>query len=358
MGVKLQSALGGSVELNAPSTASNFTMTVPAGNGTVATTDQLQNFRNRIINGACNIAQRATSATNTGENYATVDRMRMRISSTGGTINQSQGTGPSAALPNSIRFTQATATANTTSAWYSLRYNIEKADSMVFASSNSATLSFWYRSSKTGSHAWAVDFTNAFSGTGAAQSGTFTVTAANTWEYKTITINYSASANSFGVLLSVGPSTEGQTTITSMAVNDYFEFSGLQFEAGSVATPFEHRPYNVELHLCKRYYEVVQWLVNGYSAQWTGVEFYGGFYPFEVEKRTTPSIANFTNSGYWVAAGQQAFSSQTTHNFTISYVNTKAFNVRSNRPVGNSNPTVGGMYMWENNPSIPVSAEL
>lgn len=58
MGVKLQSALGGSVELTAPSTASTYTLAVPAGNGTVATTDQLISFRNRVINGDMRIDQR------------------------------------------------------------------------------------------------------------------------------------------------------------------------------------------------------------------------------------------------------------------------------------------------------------
>ena len=76
MGVKLQSALGGSVELNAPSTTSNFTMTVPAGNGTVATTDQLGNFRNKVINGDFRFWQRGTTGSAT-DWYASADRWKI-----------------------------------------------------------------------------------------------------------------------------------------------------------------------------------------------------------------------------------------------------------------------------------------
>jgi hypothetical protein len=132
----------------------------------------------------------------------------------------------------------------------------------------------------------------------------------------------------------------------------------VQVEKGSTATSFDYRPYGTELNLCQRYFENVQWLVNAYAAQWTGAEFCGGQFPFIVEKRAAPSIANFTSNGYWVAAGQTAYSAAGNHNFTINTTNTKGFTAKSNRPAGNANPTAAGMYLWESTVTIPVSAEL
>jgi hypothetical protein len=134
--------------------------------------------------------------------------------------------------------------------------------------------------------------------------------------------------------------------------------TGVQLEKGSTATAFDYRDYGRELIQCQRYFENVQWITNGYAAQWTGAEFFGLQYPFMVEKRASPSIASFTSFGYWVAAGQNAFSALTTHNFTITTSNTKGFGARSNRPAGNATPTQAGMYLWESGVTIPVSAEL
>ena len=75
--------------------------------------------------------------------------------------------------------------------------------------------------------------------------------------------------------------------------------TGVQLEKGTVATPFEVRPYPVELQLCQRYYEQVISYSNSYSLTYFSA---GGSgvnltVPFKVTKRATPSIANGTVSG-------------------------------------------------------------
>jgi hypothetical protein len=341
-------------------------------------------FRNRIINGDMRIDQRnagASVAAGAGSTYSTVDRWRTERSGGGAFTIQQVTTAPTG-FQNSALVTVTTVDSSIAAGdFYDIQQFIEGFNVADLgwgtASAQAVTLSFWVRSSVTGTFAGGL-------GNGAADRSyvfTYAISAANTWEYKTVTIpgdtsgtwvtnngrgmvltydfgngsSYQAAAGSWVGQYAVA--TSGSVKLIS-TLSATWQVTGVQLEAGSVASPFERRDYGRELMLCCRYFENVIWIVNGYWAQWTGVEFYGAQYPFLVEKRASPSISNFTSGGYWVAAGQSAFSAQTTHNFTISYVNTKGFSARSNRPVGNSGPTVGGMYMWESSVTIPVSAEL
>ena len=75
--------------------------------------------------------------------------------------------------------------------------------------------------------------------------------------------------------------------------------TGIQLEEGEVATPFEHRPYGLELSLCKRYYEVIgtpsATIVDWPAAMYNSTTVFTHV-PFSVEKRTVPTInATFTN---------------------------------------------------------------
>jgi hypothetical protein len=320
MGVKLQSALGGSVELNAPSTASNFTMTVPTTNGTVATTDQLAGSRNRIINGDMRIAQRGTAAV-TVNDAATfkypVDRFIALGTASAGVYTAQQSTVAPAGFNNSLQATVTTASTPSAAHGYSLLYHIEGFNVADFgfgtANAQTVTLSFWVRSSVTGT------FGGSLRNTLADRSYTFsyTISAANTWEQKSITVPGDTSGtwdatNGLGMRLafSLGRGSGGLGAAGSWTSNNFtgatgqtnliqtngatFYITGVQLEAGSVATPFERRPYGTELALCQRYYyqytAATQFGQNGGNLG-AGYSTYFGFtIPFKVSMRTNPTI--------------------------------------------------------------------
>lgn len=69
-----------------------------------------------------------------------------------------------------------------------------------------------------------------------------------------------------------------------------FDFAQFQLEEGSVATPFEQRPYGLELSLCQRYYETGVILFRGYSASGAGSQTFVSK-SFKVTKRVTPTMS-------------------------------------------------------------------
>jgi hypothetical protein len=142
------------------------------------------------------------------------------------------------------------------------------------ANAQALTLSFWVRSSLTGS------FGGAIKNNGDTRNYPFsyTVSSANTWEFKTVVIPGDttgtwATDNTAGVNIrfslgcgSTFSGTAGAWTATNIwqptgstsvvgTNGATFYLTGVQVEAGSVATPFERRSYGQELALCQRYYE-------------------------------------------------------------------------------------------------------
>jgi len=140
------------------------------------------------------------------------------------------------------------------------------------ANAQSVTLSFWVRSNVTGTYPAAIRNSDATR----SYVATFTVNAANTYEYKTVTIPGDTSGtwvtnNGTGMQLSIGAiaGTAAQTTANAWAAGNFyttsactnwmattantFFLSGVQLEKGSTATPFEFRSIGQELALCRRY---------------------------------------------------------------------------------------------------------
>jgi hypothetical protein len=174
-------------------------------------------------------------------------------------------------------------------------------------------LSFWVRSSKTGTHC--VAFRN---GIDRSYVTTYTVNAANTWEQKSVTVtgglitagtwDWTTGAGvSVTFALAVGSTFQttagawqtGSFLATSSQVNcldsntNIFAITGVQLEVGSVATPFEHRPYGAELALCQRYYEI-----SSTSISVTGGSSVGTFLKFAVEKRSIPTLTRTGNGAF------------------------------------------------------------
>jgi hypothetical protein len=183
------------------------------------------------------------------------------------------------------------------------------------------TISFWVRSSLTGTFGGFLK--NGGNKVGGLYNNLFrtisyTINAANTWEYKTIFIEGSTTGNwqvdngpglclafslGAGTSASGGSSTwsssffcqpSGSTNI--VATNGAtFYITGIQFEVGTTATSFDVRSYTTELTLCQRYAykRLADGSINDYAPLGQG-RYYGTnvaqlYVPFPVTMRTSPS---------------------------------------------------------------------
>jgi hypothetical protein len=275
-------------------------------NGMTPTADSLQGFRNRILNGDMRIDQRNAGAAVTTNASFPVDRFIVS-NTTDGAFSAQQDSSAPAEFVNSVKITITTAdTSVTTTQILSYNQNIEGfsiADlGWGTANAKPVTLSFWVRSSLTGT------FGGAFRNAAANRSYpfTYTISAADTWEYKTITVEGDTTGtwptdNSGSMrcafALGSGPdrngpagawnsnnniSTTGAVSVIG-TLNATFYITGVQLEAGSVATPFERRPYGTELALCQRYFQAIP--VETYS-------YAGGTFSATDARTTIPLIVS------------------------------------------------------------------
>jgi hypothetical protein len=257
--------------------------------------DDLFGFRNRIINGDMRIDQRnaGASVSVSGLPY-TLDRWQAGAAAPGVFSVQQSTTAP-VGFSNSALITVTTNdTSNASGASYRMQYKMEGIDTADLgwgtANAKSVTLSFWVRSSITGTHSVAVNNGD----DSRSYVHTYTINLANTWEYKTVIIPGDTSGTwitttnrgmTFRWPLGVGSTfqtTETESWISGnlwstpdcvklIATNGAtFYITGVQLEKGTVATPFERRPYGTELALCQRYYFRV-------NASGTGVYFGSGY---------------------------------------------------------------------------------
>ena len=241
----------------------------------------LSGARNRIINGDMRIDQRNAGASVTGnDSVFTVDRFKIEASQSSKlTVQQNAGSiTPPSGFSNYCGVTSSSAYSVSASDYFAIVQYIEgyNVSDLAFgsASASAITLSFWVRSSLTGT------FGGALRNSGASRSRAFayTINAANIWEYKTVTITGDTTGtwlttNGVGLYvafgLGVGSTFSGTagvwaganylsvTGATSVVGTNgaTFYITGVQLEAGSVATPFERRSYGQELALCQRYYQ-------------------------------------------------------------------------------------------------------
>lgn len=272
-------------------------------------------MRNRIINGKMEIAQRGTTFAAIVDNTYCLDRWVLNESSAA-VLTASQQADAPAGFRNSLRLAVTTADAsiaagdNCSIGQRIEGFNINDLIGRDF------TLSFWVRSAKTGTHC--VAFRNS---TDRSYIAEYSIAAANTWEFKTITVAgglITAGTWDFtnGIGLAVrwvlASGSTFQTTAnawqtgsfiaTSNQVNcldtigNVFAITGVQLEPGAVATPFEHRPYGTELALCQRYFirPVETPFFQFYGA--TGSNGYV-LYTLSVTMRATPSTVTVSWSG-------------------------------------------------------------
>ena len=249
--------------------------------------------KNLIINGSQIVAQRGTSGTSTADIYTT-DRFAVGHGSPVNAMSFEQSTDAPENFKNSLKITAGTGASASTTGYAILRQAIEGQNISHLGFGTSAakalTLSFWVKSSLTGT--FGVSVRNQ-AGT-RAYGGTYSISSANTWEYVTVSIpadtsgtwptdtgvglhlfwdlgagsNYDIAAgswttgsNMFGVESTV------KLTETTGAT---FYITGVQLEVGEQATPFEHRSFGDELRRCQRYYQKFQALVGNSTHAWQG----------------------------------------------------------------------------------------
>jgi hypothetical protein len=270
-------------------------------------------FKNRIINGAMTIDQRNAGAAVTAAGYC-VDRWSA-IPAGSGVYTQQQLTDAPAGFINSLRVTNTTAATPTAGQFTFVRQIIEGFNIADLgwgtASAQAVTVSFWVKASITGTYSlFALN-----SAEDRSYVGTFTVSASNTWEFKTVTIpgdttgtwlTNNSNGIRFGFDLGSGSDYQGTANAwnagwkqrTSGTVNfsqtagATFQVSGVQLEKGSVATPFEFRSIGTELGLCERYCIDTSASVAGVTTTSAAIT----AYQFIVAMRASPTFS-------WVSGG-------------------------------------------------------
>jgi hypothetical protein len=275
-------------------------------------------FKNRIINGAMVLDQRnaGASVTPVNDQYS-VDRWSFPLAQSSKLSFQQNANSvtPPVGFINYLGITSLSAYSITSTDYFLLQQRVEGLNMADFgwgtANASTVTLSFWVRSSLTGT------FSGSLSNASFNRSYpySYTISSANTWEYKTITIagdtsgtwlttngigiNLRVTMGSGSTRLSTGGSWQagnydGVTGTTSVVGTNgaTFYITGVQLEKGSTATSFDYRPYGTELALCQRYYQK-------FSATGSGQVFCSGmmnatttsrmFIPFLVPLRTNPT---------------------------------------------------------------------
>ena len=280
------------------------------------------NFRNIIINGDMSQAQRATSAASlTGSSYETVDRFKQEISSMG-TWTQSQSTTvpTGQGFATSLKMDCTTADASPAASDYIFITQKIEAQNLQYlkkgtSSAEQLTLSFWVRSNKTGTYITRLrDADNTRS-----TSKSYTISSADTWEKKTITYDADTTGtlnndNGTGLQLYfyLGAGTDytsgslattwesntnannavGQVNLADSTSNEWY-VTGVQLEAGTIASDFEFLPVDANLQRCQRYFEQLDATYPGLSAGTKGASS-GYSVIFKTTKRATPTMSDAT----------------------------------------------------------------
>jgi hypothetical protein len=308
---------------------------------------QYTGLKNRIINGAMVIDQRNAGASVTPTNgQYTLDRFAISIG--GGetgklSIQQNAGSvTPPAGFTNYLGVTSLSAYTVPTANWFSLLHEIEglNVGDLAWGTANAKTitLSFWVRSSGL---TYPATFGGALNNSGNSRNYpyTYTISSANTWEQKSITIAGDTSGtwltnNGIGIqvgfALGAGTTESGTagawtatrafsaTGATSVVGTNgaTFYITGVQLEVGSTATSFDYRPYTTELQLCQRYYAKT-FPQTVAPANGLGTSYYFGYsvntinpstiWKFPVTMRASPAVTLFNDrvggtAGQWNTA--------------------------------------------------------
>ena len=280
--------------------------------------------RNLIINGAMQVAQRGT--TFTGHTSGNTLDMWKFSENTSAVFDVAQSSTAPAGFTTSLKVdcTTTGTPSGTEEAFVETKVESQNLQHLQYGTSGAqtTTLSFWVRSNKTGDYGlwfYHYDLPGQY-------ATTYTISSADTWEYKTITLPGNTTAafandNSTGLAIRfylgagsnyVGTPAETWTTTTTSdrttslnlgdSTSNEWLITGVQLEVGSVATPFEHRSYGDELARCQRYYQRYSYtgsdtaICNGFN--YTASAAYGVFQS-PVEMRAIPTLDSSSGTDYF-----------------------------------------------------------
>jgi hypothetical protein len=362
-----------------------MTMILDGSNGVTFNDASLQGaaaspfvLKNRIINGDMVIDQRNAGASvtiNATANIYTIDRFRCRGETSDGVYTCQQDSDAPNGFTKSAKITVTTADASLAAgqiyAFQQLIEGFNTADlAWGTASAKTVTLSFWVKSSVTGT--FGGSFRN--SASDRSYPFTYTISVADTWEYKTITIAGDTSGtwlttNGVGIILTLGfgvsstvsgtagawsgsnfVSATGATNLMATSGATFY-ITGVQLEQNTSATPFERRLYGQELANCQRYFSLTTVVGSGIA---NGTTAFDISLTYPVQMRSAPTITardivTITDSILANYAQSSASISVFTNEYTFSYI-------RFNNFTGLTN---GKTYLTRNgNSFINVSAEL
>lgn len=313
-----------------------LTVTNATTSGTFAQgTDYLspyQGFRNAIINGAMNIWQRATDTGTIGVGgggYYGVDRWWLY--NNGYTSKMTQQLVGST-LPTFLYCMRFQRTSGETSIVPSVLHTPQETINSVRLAGKQATLSFYARASSGMSNTSGVSVMvntgtgtdqknlGASSYTGGATPITTTPTLTTSWQRFTVTGTIASTTTEIDIQINYVPA-------GTAGASDYFEITGVQLEEGSVATPFEHRPYQTELALCQRYfYKNTKGMLvcrsGGFGNSYASQIF------FPIEMRVAPTITMYSGADFTGTAGQATWyqsATGTAAGFSVEVANTLGY---------------------------------
>jgi hypothetical protein len=299
-------------------------------------------FKNRIINGAMQIDQRNAGASVTVNNnfqFYTIDRWQGIGQATDGVFTLQQSTVAPAGFQNSLLATVTTAdTSLGATQGYIISQPVEGFNSADFAwgtaNAQTVTLSFWVRSSLTGTFGGSLrngDGTRSY-------PFSYNISAANTWEYKTVTAAGDTTGtwgtgNGRGVMVffSLGNGTDRLGTAGAWNANNNqgatgqvnpiatsgatWAITGVQLEKGSNATSFDYRSIGTELALCQRYYQVLKGLTAVANTTTSVLGCFSIFTPM----RASPTLGK--TSGNFQIGDMVSVASNTSSTPTLEYSN-------------------------------------
>ena len=307
--------------------------------------------RNLIINGSASVNQRGDVTGKTATTYGGPDRWELGISGLG-THSISQSSTAPDGFSNSYKVDCTTADASPAAGDFLVvthKIEAQNLQHLQYGSSGAQklTLSFYVRSNKTGTYVTellADDPSRII-------CATYTISSADTWEFKKITfdgdtagtginddngvglfVNFWLGAGSTytsGTLATTWQAFDaadrvaGQTVNLADSTSNEWYITGVQMEVGEQATPFEHRSFASEEIACTRYFYEAPPLYRGHSMNVDFITVLRLAINYPVRMRTSPTVTNSgITSGFSIATVQ---TNDKSHNFEVSKASTTDF---------------------------------